>query len=236
MSNTITEFGIKTNYFRIITFFLYLVLYHNILIGSIFRVSGYFRLVSLLSRLHFLSLFHENRITPSCHPSRCAHRQLWYSLLWEKSRSFWCFSWWEKNQLKEDKTNPDIIAYGFGEYRTIQDYPIRGRSIYLHVRKRKWLDKSSNEIFSYDWDSSEFKGTRLNAEFVSFLKEGDWIDFCQYMQAGRMIRCKRTDALQAIQGECQRLSGVDATRARTWLYPLSWEPWRESFPGWDLSE
>ena len=71
----------------------------------------------------------------------------------------------KKVQLKEDKTNPDIISYGFGEYRTIQDY--------LHVRKRKWLDKSSNEIFSYDWDLSEFDGTRLNSEFVSFLKEGD---------------------------------------------------------------
>lgn len=79
----------------------------------------------------------------------------------------------KKVQLKEDKTNLDIIAYGFGEYSTIQDYPIRGRSTYLHVRKRKWLDKSSNELFSYDWDLSEFDGTRLNAEFVSFLKEGD---------------------------------------------------------------
>ena len=43
----------------------------------------------------------------------------------------------KKVQLKEDKTKPAIIAYGFCEYRTIQDYPIRGRSTYLHVRKRK---------------------------------------------------------------------------------------------------
>lgn len=27
----------------------------------------------------------------------------------------------KKVHLKEDKTNPDIISYGFGEYRTIQD-------------------------------------------------------------------------------------------------------------------
>ena len=79
----------------------------------------------------------------------------------------------KKIQPKEDRKNPEIIAYGFGEYRVIQDYPIRGRSTFLHVRKRKWLDKASNEIFSYDWDLSEFDGTRLNAEFVSFLKEGD---------------------------------------------------------------
>ena len=73
----------------------------------------------------------------------------------------------KKVQLKEDKTNPDIISYGFGEYRTIQDYPIRGRATYLHVRKRKWLDKSSNEIFSYDWDLSEF-GLSGNFWLVSF--------------------------------------------------------------------
>ena len=79
----------------------------------------------------------------------------------------------KKEQLSEDKYNKNIISYGFGDYRTIQDYPIRGRATYLHVRKRKWLDKSTGEIFSYQWDISEFDGTRLNAEFVAFLKEGD---------------------------------------------------------------
>ncbi|TGY55024.1 ISAon1 family transposase N-terminal region protein [Parabacteroides distasonis] len=79
----------------------------------------------------------------------------------------------KKEQLCEDKYNKNIISYGFGDYHTIQDYPIRGRATYLHVRKRKWLDKSTGEIFSYEWDISEFDGTRLNAEFVAFLKEGD---------------------------------------------------------------
>lgn len=79
----------------------------------------------------------------------------------------------KKVQLREDKLTNTIIAYGFGDYHTIQDFPIRGRATYLHVRKRKWLDKGSGEIFSYDWDLSEFDSTRLNAEFVSFLKEGD---------------------------------------------------------------
>ncbi|WP_290383094.1 MULTISPECIES: ISAon1 family transposase N-terminal region protein [Muribaculaceae] len=36
----------------------------------------------------------------------------------------------EKNeQLREDKYNKNIISYGFGDYRTIQDYPIRVRHI-----------------------------------------------------------------------------------------------------------
>ena len=64
----------------------------------------------------------------------------------------------KKEQLREDKYNKNIISYGFGDYRTIQDYPIRGRATYLHVRKRKWFDKATGEIFSYDWDVSDFSG------------------------------------------------------------------------------
>ena len=74
-----------------------------------------------------------------------------------------------KQYFTSIKNNPHEISTD----PIIQDYPIRGRATYLHVRKRKWLDKSSNEIFSYDWNLSEFDGTRLNSEFVSFLKEGD---------------------------------------------------------------
>lgn len=79
----------------------------------------------------------------------------------------------KKVQLREDKRTCKIVAYGFGDYRAIQDFPLRGRATYLHVRKRKWLDEDSGEIFSYDWDLSEYDRTRLNAEFAAFLKDGD---------------------------------------------------------------
>lgn len=77
----------------------------------------------------------------------------------------------KKIMMREDKKYGNIISHGFCEYRTIQDFPIRGRATYLHVRKRKWLDKDTGKIFSYQWDLSEYDETRLNAEFVSFLKE-----------------------------------------------------------------
>lgn len=79
----------------------------------------------------------------------------------------------KKVMMREDKKYSNVISHGFGEYHSIQDFPIRGRATYLHVRKRKWLDKDTGEIFSYDWELSEYDETRLNAEFVSFLKEGD---------------------------------------------------------------
>ena len=44
-----------------------------------------------------------------------------------------------KVQMREDKKYGSVISHGFGEYHVIQDFPIRGRATYLHVRKRKWL-------------------------------------------------------------------------------------------------
>ena len=79
----------------------------------------------------------------------------------------------KKVQTREDGRNPAVISYGFGEYRSIRDFPLRGRATYLHVRKRTWYDKDTGEVFSYEWEVSEYDETRLNAEFVAFLKEGD---------------------------------------------------------------
>ena len=81
--------------------------------------------------------------------------------------------WFDEKKIQEesDAKNDHIIAYGFGDYKVIQDFPLRGRFTHLHLRKRKWLDKSTGEIFSYSIDTSEYEGTRLNAEFVAFLKE-----------------------------------------------------------------
>ena len=79
----------------------------------------------------------------------------------------------KKVKLEEDEDNPNIISHGYTDYRTIQDFPIRGRACYLHVCKRKWLDNSTGEIFSYEWDLSDYDKTRLNAEFVDFLKGGN---------------------------------------------------------------
>ena len=72
----------------------------------------------------------------------------------------------KKVQMREDKKNSSVISHGFGEYHTIQDFPIRGRATYLHVRKRKWLDKDSGEIFSYEWELSEYDETHLNLLLV----------------------------------------------------------------------
>ena len=43
----------------------------------------------------------------------------------------------------------------------------------LHIRRRKWIDRSTGEIFTYDFESLTESGSKLSPEFVAFLKEED---------------------------------------------------------------
>jgi transposase len=77
----------------------------------------------------------------------------------------------KKERTKEDCHNPNIVAKGYTDYAVIQDYPLRGRPVYLHMRKNKWWNKLTGEIFSYNLELPNENGTRLSAEFVAFLKD-----------------------------------------------------------------
>lgn len=74
---------------------------------------------------------------------------------------------------REDYKKGTVRSYGFTDYKTIQDFPIRGRSVYFHVRRRKWIDHSTGEIFTYDFENLTETGSKLTPEFVAFLKETD---------------------------------------------------------------
>lgn len=63
-----------------------------------------------------------------------------------------------------------LISKGFYESVPIQDFPIRERAVYLHVRRRKWLIESSGKIVSKQWDLAA-KGSRYTKGFATFLKE-----------------------------------------------------------------
>ena len=73
---------------------------------------------------------------------------------------------------REDYKKGSVREYGFTDERVIQDFPIRGKAVYLHVRRRKWRDTEDGSIFTYDYDLTE-EGSRLTPEFVAFLKEED---------------------------------------------------------------
>ena len=76
----------------------------------------------------------------------------------------------EKKSIPVEFSSRRVVFNGFTSAKKIQDYPIRGNAVYLHVRRRKWLDTETNEILTKTY-SIAFEGTQLTKEFVSFFKE-----------------------------------------------------------------
>ena len=76
----------------------------------------------------------------------------------------------EVNTPPKEENTRLLISHGFHKQITIQDFPLRGNKVYLHVRRRRWLDKQTNELIQRDWNVVA-KGTRMTSEFASFLKE-----------------------------------------------------------------
>jgi hypothetical protein len=43
----------------------------------------------------------------------------------------------EKNLIPDEHSGQKILSKGFFEPITIQDFPIRGRNVFLHIKRRK---------------------------------------------------------------------------------------------------
>ena len=76
----------------------------------------------------------------------------------------------EKNIKPSGYVKEKLSSKGFYPEATVQDFPIRGKTVYLHITRRRWLNESKNQAISRDWQLVA-KGTRMTNEFATFLKE-----------------------------------------------------------------
>lgn len=76
----------------------------------------------------------------------------------------------ELNQPSSAYKDLNLLSKGFYPAVVIQDFPVRERAVFLHVRRRKWQVESTSEIVSNTWETVT-KGTRYTKDFASFLKE-----------------------------------------------------------------
>lgn len=75
----------------------------------------------------------------------------------------------EKKILPENLNAEVICSNGFFPEATLEDFPIRGRKMFLRIRRR-WCYKNHTGSFSRNW-SSVSENMRISKEFASFLKE-----------------------------------------------------------------
>lgn len=88
----------------------------------------------------------------------------------ETKEEYWVIEFEEKNELPEGYSTKDYESKGFMESRLIQDFPLRGRAVYLRVRKRRWRHKDTGEIIRRDF-SFMADGSKFTQELSDFLKE-----------------------------------------------------------------
>ena len=75
----------------------------------------------------------------------------------------------EKKVFPPEHKDKSLISYGFDEPIKVQDFPLRKKSVYLIVRRRKWQEKGTGKIFCRSWDITA-AGSSYSKEFADFLK------------------------------------------------------------------
>jgi hypothetical protein len=76
----------------------------------------------------------------------------------------------ERNKVPTEYQFRIVVSKGFHDEITIQDFPLRGKSVFLHVKRRRWTEKETNVILQRDWNLVA-KGSRITQDFATFLKE-----------------------------------------------------------------
>ena len=76
----------------------------------------------------------------------------------------------EKNSIPEELKDRLLESKGFLPEIIVDDYPLRGKIVKLHVKRRRWTDKVSGKILQRDWHLVA-KGTRMTQDFAGFLKK-----------------------------------------------------------------
>ncbi|MCL7765554.1 DDE transposase, partial [Polaribacter sp. Z014] len=80
------------------------------------------------------------------------------------------FHFTELNTIPDEFIGLKLSSKGFFPEATIQDFPIRGKNVFLHVIRRRWIDDNSKKLVIRDWQLVA-KGTRITSEFAAFLKQ-----------------------------------------------------------------
>lgn len=77
----------------------------------------------------------------------------------------------EKNQLPDGYNSSEYESKGFYPTKILQDFPIRGKSLYLAIKRRRWRRKDKkNEIIHTDY-SLFAEGSKITQELSDFLKD-----------------------------------------------------------------
>jgi hypothetical protein len=87
-----------------------------------------------------------------------------------KQEDYYVITLEEHNSLPDFYKLDDYESKGFYKARLIQDFPIRGKSVYLEIHRRRWRHKLSKMTIHRDFTLIA-EGTKFTKELSDFLKQ-----------------------------------------------------------------
>lgn len=87
----------------------------------------------------------------------------------ESKKAFLSVDLEEKNILPSGYGRSSYESKGFLSSKKIQDFPLRGKAVYLNIKRRRWRHKETKEEVRSDY-SFITDGTKLTQELANFLK------------------------------------------------------------------
>ena len=88
----------------------------------------------------------------------------------ETKKSFFEIHLEEINTVPSGYSPNEYESKGFFNSRKVQDFPIRGRAVYLHIKRRRWREKLSKKQIVNDYTFIA-EGASLTQELSDFLKD-----------------------------------------------------------------
>jgi len=89
----------------------------------------------------------------------------------ENQEDYYVISLEENNTIPYGYNLGDYESKGFYKARLIQDFPLRGRAVYLEIHRRRWRHKLSKQNIHRDFTLIA-EGTKFTKELSDFLKQG----------------------------------------------------------------
>ena len=76
----------------------------------------------------------------------------------------------EVNSIPKEYRQSKLSSKGFFDQITVQDFPIRGHQVYMHITRRGWLNEDTGQVVYRDCNLVA-DAARITRDFGSFLKE-----------------------------------------------------------------
>jgi hypothetical protein len=100
---------------------------------------------------------------------------------------YWLIDFEENNDLPNGYPLAEYESKGFMESKLIQDFPLRGKAVYLRIKKRRWRHKATGEIIKRDF-SFVADGSKITQELSDFLKDTGTYATRYYKKHSELLR------------------------------------------------